>query len=226
MRKIITFVFSLSLSIATIAQKDVTKFLGFPVDGSKSEMIRNLRTKGFKLSNIGGKETLTGRFNGQDVRIFICTEKGKVYRIMVGDLNTVNETDIKIRFNNLCNQFKNNGKYLSLEDYIIPESEDIYYEMMLHNKRYEAVFYQLPEGDTAENLQRSIREKVLSKYTEEQLENATDEIKTEIFTECANELLDAINNKSVWFMISEHYGKFYISMYYDNELNSAQGEDL
>ena len=32
--------------------------------------------------------------------------------------------------------------------------------------------------------------------------------------------------KSVWFMISEIYGKYYITMFYDNEYNRADGEDL
>lgn len=32
--------------------------------------------------------------------------------------------------------------------------------------------------------------------------------------------------KPVWFMISEHYGKYYITMFYDNEYNRANGEDL
>lgn len=32
--------------------------------------------------------------------------------------------------------------------------------------------------------------------------------------------------KPVWFMISEYGGKYYITMYYDNEYNRANGEDL
>ena len=34
------------------------------------------------------------------------------------------------------------------------------------------------------------------------------------------------SKRSVWFMISEYYGKYYIIMYYDNEYNRANGEDL
>ena len=32
--------------------------------------------------------------------------------------------------------------------------------------------------------------------------------------------------KPVWFMISENYGQYYITMFYDNEYNRANGEDL
>ena len=35
-----------------------------------------------------------------------------------------------------------------------------------------------------------------------------------------------MEKKVVWFMISEHYGKYYISMFYDNEYNHSDGEDL
>ncbi len=32
--------------------------------------------------------------------------------------------------------------------------------------------------------------------------------------------------KTVWFIIAEHYGKYYICMFYENKLNKANGEDL
>jgi len=42
-------------------------------------------------------------------------------------------------------------------------------------------------------------------------------------------LLKAIEKKiigHVWFKITEYYGKYYISMYYDNLKNRPNGEDL
>ena len=50
MKKLIIFLFVNFLSVFSIvlhAQEDVTKFLGIPVDGSKSEMIQKLKAKGF-----------------------------------------------------------------------------------------------------------------------------------------------------------------------------------
>ena len=38
--------------------------------------------------------------------------------------------------------------------------------------------------------------------------------------------ISATYNKSVWFMIAERAGKYYICMYYDNKYNEADGEDL
>ena len=226
MKYISSFILFLLVSISAFGQNDVTKFLEIPVDGPKSEMVKALKSKGFKQNIIGDNEYFSGRFNGMDVHIYISLESGKVSRLMVCDENTMGEGDIKIRFNKLCQQFKDNGKYLFIDDFTVSNDEDISYEMAVHNKRYEAIFYQLPEGDALESLQSSILQNIQEKYSQEQLDNASDELKSQIFAECASELLKAVQNKPVWFMIAEHYGKYYITMFYDNELNRAQGQDL
>lgn len=226
MRKLLVIVVAILYTVSCFAQEDVTKFLGFPVDGAKSEMIKNLKSKGFNLSNVNGTDVLTGRFNGNDVNVYISTENGKVSRLMVCDENTMSETDIKIRFNRLCRQFKDNGKYLSLDDYTIPEDEDLSYEMAVRNKRYEAIFYQLPEGEAMEQLQATILEEIQRKYTTEQLESPSEDIRNEIISLTFDVMMNSLKNKPVWFMISELYGKYYITMFYDNEYNRANGEDL
>lgn len=38
--------------------------------------------------------------------------------------------------------------------------------------------------------------------------------------------IEKYSDNSVWFMISEHYGRYGILMYYDNKKNQANGEDL
>lgn len=38
--------------------------------------------------------------------------------------------------------------------------------------------------------------------------------------------MEMLFKKSVWFRICEQYGEYYIAMYYDNEYNQANGEDL
>lgn len=226
MRKLLVIVVAILYTVSCFAQEDVTKFLGFPVDGTQPEMIKNLKSKGFKLSNVNGTNILTGRFNGNDVNVYISNENGKVSRLMVCDENTMSETDIKIRFNRLCRQFKDNGKYLSLDDYTIPENEDLSYEMAIRNKRYEAIFYQLPEGEAMERLQATILEEIQSKYTPEQLESPSEDIRNEIISLSLDLMMNSLKNKPVWFMISELYGKYYITMFYDNEYNRANGEDL
>ena len=210
-------------SIVIYAQEDVTKFLGIPVDGSKSEMIQKLKAKGYTSSQ-HNKDILVGEFNGTDVNIHIATNNNKDCRIIVCDANNIDERSIQIRFNRLCEQFAHNPKYVSLQDYTIPEDEDISYEISVHKKRYEAVFYQQPT-DTV-TVREKLRSVLLSKYTEEQLANPTEETQSEIIKLSTEYLMEDWSKRPVWFMISDYYGKYYITMFYDNEYNRANGEDL
>lgn len=207
--------------VTLYAQKDVTQFLGIPVDGYKPEMIKKLKEKGF-MASASSKDVLVGEFNGTDVYIHIGTNNNKVFRIMVADANTVSEGDIKIRFNKLCQQFHDNKKYLSLSDstvskYALSEDEDISYGMSVKNKRYEAVFYQ----KTADYDSLAIESSMLLKK-----EPFTDADRDRLSVVLAKMLDDTNYSKVVWFMINELYGKYYITMYYDNKYNKANGEDL
>lgn len=175
------------------AQREVTKFLGIPVDGYKPEMIQKLKAKGFIYDQ--KNDCLTGEFNGVDVVLKIVTNNNKVYRIMLSDAHQRSETDIRIRFNNLIDQFSRNKRYLCANPskFLIPDNEDISYEMGVKSKRYEAIFFQM--GTKTENVDSEI-----------EVEN--------------------MMKRSVWFMIGELYSKYYIIMFYDNEWNHADGEDL
>ena len=68
MKKIMFFVLLLTVTISAFGQSDVTKFLGIPVDGFKSEMIQKLKEKGFVNSTLH-EDILEGEFNGRDVYI-------------------------------------------------------------------------------------------------------------------------------------------------------------
>lgn len=227
MKKILSIMMMLVLSAALYAQKEVTKFLDIPVDGTKAAMIQKLKAKGFTPS-LREKDMLVGTFNGAKVNVYIVTNKGKVCRIMVCDANTMNETDIRIRFNTLCRQFNENKKYISASssDYILQDGEDISYEMRVKNQRYEAAYWQLPAGTDKNSLPEKVWSSFKSKYTEDQLATMTDEQKNELREQVTMEISEELSKRSVWFMISEHYGKYYISMFYDNEYNRANGEDL
>ena len=96
-------------------EKDVTKFLGIPVDGYKPAMIEKLKAKGF-TSTTWDKDVVESEFNGTDVYVHVVTNNNKVYRIMLADKNTQGETDIRIRFNLLCQQFENNPRYIPMTD--------------------------------------------------------------------------------------------------------------
>ncbi len=223
-RIIIVMLFFVSLTAN--AQKDVTKFLGIPIDGLKPAMIQKLKAKGFQYNQ--RLDCLTGEFNGHNVSLSVVTNNNKVWRIAIQDAIAQDETGIKIRFNKLVRQFLNNKKYMlaTLSDPTLPDEEDISYEMLVNEKRYEAAFYQMPtQRDTLE-MQTALRAKLLEKFTEEQLNNPTEEQLTKISFETTMYMLEYYSKRSVWFMINKKYGEYRILMYYDNEYNHSDGEDL
>ena len=147
---------------------------------------------------------------------------------MIKDEIAQDETGIKIRFNNLLRQFVKNKKYMpaSLTNLALSDSEDISYEMQINKKRYEASFYQIPTKIDSLETQKAIRSKLLEKYTEEELENPTEEQLSDFKYESMMYLLDLYSKLSVWFMIEREYDEYYILMFYDNEYNQSDGEDL
>ena len=233
MRKLLLFAFML-VSMTAIAQKDVTKFLGIPVDGYKEDMKKNLIGKGFTYN--AQKDYFEGEFNGSKVRILIGTNNNKVWRIMVSDATPCNETNIRIRYNNLCRQFSNNKKYVAVNfgdvDYTIPKDENISYEMLVHKKRYEAAYSQIPDSTLLDTvaIQNRIMKALLKKYTQEEIDNPSDEQDEDMDSiaqeEWLNIVLEIMEKKTVWFIINEVYGDYYISIFYDNGYNQSDGEDL
>ena len=82
MKKILSVLMLLLLSISIYAQQDVTKFLGIPVDGSKAAMIQKLKEKGFTYNTT--TDFLEGVFNGEKVYIHIQTNKTKYGELLYG----------------------------------------------------------------------------------------------------------------------------------------------
>ncbi len=215
---------------------EVTKFLGIPVDGTKNQMIQKIKAKGFTYNQ--KQDRLKGKFNGRDVYVSVVTNKNKVWRIVVQDVVPSSETNIKIRFNELCRQFAENEKYVPQNltgNYEIESDEDISYNITVRNKRYEAAYFQMTEKDKeflqdTTALMNAVKPIIQSKYTEEELDNPTEEITQDVYNIAADylfeNLYERVKNRSVWFLINEFYGDYSIIMYYDNELNKARGEDL
>lgn len=242
MKKILILVMTVILSAGAFAQREVTKFLGIPVDGTKQSMIQKLKAKGFTYDQ--QTDYLYGEFNGEEVSISVQTQGNKVWRIAITDEIGRSENQIRIRFNNLVNQFENNNKYMPYKDsQTLSDNEDISLEISANDKQYAAIFYQYskdaPEfSDTLEYRERYAKElkqieEYLSQFTEEQLENPTEEMeenskkildwsvqsKIEMIT-------DLLYRKVVWFTIGRNYGKYYITMFYENGYNEADGSDL
>ncbi len=209
MKKFIIITITLLFSIVAIAQNDVTKFLGIPIDGTKSKMIQKLKQKGFTYNY--SWDWLEGEFNGEEVLISIFTEKRKVSHIMILDKISRNESQIKRRFNKLCRQFEKSEKYYYLGDgQEINESDNISYNMSILNKSYTANFFQT-DNATIANLLKSKKRLLTLEEAE-----ALDEERVEGYF------------KQVWFSIckGDTEETYKIVMFYANLKNEANGEDL
>lgn len=232
MKRLLSFVIGILIMCSTVfGQSESTlKFLGIPVDGSKSEMVAALKSKGFEYDS--ESDFLIGDFNGRKSHIGIVENHGKVYRVVVFDADTYDAGDIRIRFNNLIHQFENNDKYYYIvPNEMIPEDEDIHYEIIVNKKQYIAEFIYNPLYGNDE-----LRDKVINEAVEESKETIKDEKDIEFYSDKDNydQLISSLvglkvyqmSNSSVWFKIFEHYGEYYIGLYYDNLLNAPNGEDL
>ena len=192
-------------------------------------MIQKLKEKGFTYNE--KKDHLEGEFNGRDVTLRVVTNKNKVYRIIVMDALGSNESSIKIRFNTLCRQFENSERYVPanlIGEFEISEDEDISYEMTVNSKRYEAAFYQFRSSEFDSTAMKEYAlEKINKTHSMEEIEKLSDEEKSNMIIKIATDYIaEVMAKKSVWFMIEQEYGNYYIIMYYDNEYNMANGEDL
>lgn len=239
MKKLLSFVIGILMYSFVFGQSESTlKFLGIPVDGSKSEMVEVLKSKGFEYDS--ESDFLIGDFNGKKSEIGIVENHGKVYRVVVFDANTYDAGEIRIRFNNLIHQFENNDKYFYIDqNEMIPEDEDIHYEIIVHKKQYIAEFIYNPLYGNDELRDRLINEAVEeSKLSEEMKDEKTiggityEEFYSDkdnydqLITSLVTLKVIQMSNNSIWFKIFEHYGKYYIGLYYDNLLNAPNGEDL
>ena len=242
MKRLLSFVIGILIMCSTVfGQSEGTlKFLGIPVDGSKSEMVEVLKSKGFEYDS--ESDFLIGDFNGRESHIGIVENHGKVYRVVVFDANTYDAGEIRIRFNNLIHQFENNDKYFYIfPNDIIPEDEDIHYEILVNKKEYIAEFRYNPLYGNDELRDRLINEAVEESklFLEEKKDEKTidgitygefysdkDNYDQLISAQVSLKVIQMSKNSSVWFKIFEHYGKYFIGLYYDNLINKPNGEDL
>ena len=238
MRKI-AFTMLMLLTLTLNAQdKDVVKFMGIPVDGTKSEMISKIQQKGFTYN--GEYDYLDGYFNGQRVHVYVHTYKDKVDRIMVASQRMCNTAEIINEFNSLLYDFEKSDKYIPSLLHLnqrIDEKEDISYEMIVHNKIYNAYFNQIGSKQDVDEFKEFLSENFDS-FEESFKNSAQDEIISNILnddTQSRNEKIAKIAdlysmansmNNLVWFKIAEFSGEYYLVIFYDNESNRPNGEDL
>lgn len=216
--------FACVFPLTGLADTETTHFLGFAVDGSKEQMIENIKSKGF----IYNKEDdfFTGIYYGQPSYIFVKTKNNVVSRIIVYDIAQRNATEIKERFNTLYGRYLRNDRYISLqeEDARIPAKEDVGYEMRIHNKLYKAVFGQMRtnSSDSITVQTRATRPSEMPPIDSEKLRVDIRERRRRLHAKAmsfANGVEPSKHLSQVWFTISEKFGMYGIIFFYDNIKN-------
>ena len=227
MKKILTLAVVLMTTLALFAQeeKDVTKFLGIPVDGYKSEMISKLKAKGFTETNIDG--CLEGIFNNYPVLITVNINpyNNKVYEISLLDIAENSESEIRYRFNNLISQFENNSNYIGGTNEYISEEEDLGHNIANREKIYQAIFFQ-ESGSINKEIDYVMWEKYGVKGPEDLPEEEKKEASEYLQNYINNYIKNRLSKKRVTFFIIPRDKKYHISMSYTNCYNEPNGEDL
>ena len=143
------------------------KFLGIPIDGTESQFVSQLKSKGFNYNSLS--ESYKGQFNGDNVDVLIHTNHNLVDRVYVA-FPYKSEEGIRVEYNRLLRQFKDNDKYLDLVmNEEIPAKDDISYEITINKKRYQASFcYFNPDRDQIEFMDALLC-KVSDFFTPEQM---------------------------------------------------------
>ena len=167
MKKTILITLLTLLSAVCFAQSGgPLKFLGIPIDGSESQFVAKLKTKGFTYSGV--TKGYKGQFNGMTVDVYIHTNHNLVDRVYVSFPYT-NEDGIRTEFNRLLGQFKNNGKYQELDvNEEISLNDDISYEIIVKNKRYQASFCYYDDDCDRISFMFALIDKFSDFFTEEQ----------------------------------------------------------
>ena len=222
---------AMALTVGVQAQKkDITKFMGIPIDGTKTAMIQKLKAKGFTYNALN--DELEGEFNGRKSVVKILTNKDKVWRIVVIEKDLKTATEVKSRFNTLCYQFERNRKYIPLnflvaeyvrinigpDEFVIPDEVDVYYEIELKEKSFKASYYQL--SDSVINHSDDLWSKRNNfEITKKQYQDSIIVLMQKYYD-------DNYNKRRVWFEIQGQHGQYTILIFYDNENNESNGEDL
>lgn len=140
MKKVIlTVIMTLCLSFIGFSQNTIT-FKGIPIDGSIKTFSASLENLGYESVEVDDDVVFYGEFNGQKSFINPQTVNNKVWRVAIVDAKSTDKNSIINRFNELFNQFINNSKYVHHSGSVIPSDEDINYNILVKDFRYEATF--------------------------------------------------------------------------------------
>lgn len=126
------------ISSVSIAQ-NVTTFMGVEIDGTETEFVNKLESKGFVSVSNG----IAGKFNGRNVVGSVVTNYNQVYRVGIIYFTDRDEIDVIHAYNQLMRQFNSNNKYTKTRGNSFIDSDvNLSYEIKINNNTFTAEYYQ------------------------------------------------------------------------------------
>lgn len=144
MKKFYLIFICLLFSTCIFCQERVPEFFGIPIDGTKEEMIQKLVETGKFIKCVSGDKYDLMLINEDFIRlgvypfVKIYTHDSKVAIIQQDFLN-LSAKVAKILFNVFVERFSNDSEFIVLKGDLIPEKEDIFYEMRVNKKEYKLI---------------------------------------------------------------------------------------
>ncbi|MBQ5779599.1 MAG: hypothetical protein IIW13_06415 [Paludibacteraceae bacterium] len=142
MKKFYLIFICLLFSTCIFCQERVPNFYGIPIDGTKEEMIQKLVETGnfIKFEGSNNYDLMQISKDAKDLGITpfvkISTHDGKVAVIQQDILHLTTAEEAKFLFNSFVETSSNSSVLSVRKGDLIPEKEDIYYEMRVNKKKY------------------------------------------------------------------------------------------
>lgn len=219
-----------SASLQCVAQKYPTRFLGFFIDGPKSEMIKKLQSKGFKYNP--NEDLLTGNYFGEPVYILLNTRDSKMNRVLVCDIIQRDSSEVKKRFNEVYKRFKDNPIYIYMSGKKgrISVNENIAIGINHYSKNYRVVYGQRKKT-SADSMRVQKNALIPSKMPPIDFNEKLKDFRQRLRIIQTKGLLRSISTtddrymNQVWFGIIEKNGKYSVVHGFDNLYNFTQPTD-
>lgn len=237
-------------------KKGVLKFMGIPVDGSKARFGSQLVKKGFKhvaeydyyegqfngqnvSVHVHTNRNLVDRVmvafpstSETNVRIAFNNllsqfEKGGKYIPSMSNEEIPEDEDISYEMTVHSKRYQASFTYIDLEKDMATETVALFeklYKFLPDNSKKAMDYYISCLSDSAAVDIQEEYEKMQAFIYQDIVENAPD--KAELYIKAFLEYVESLADGSVWYMISDLYGKYYIALFYDNLHNKSNGEDL
>lgn len=235
---------------------EALKFLGIPIDGKESVFASKLKEKGFTYNSdfecyhgeFNGRnvDVRIHTHHGLVDRVFVTFPNTTESNIKIEFNRLLSQFENNSKYTTLLPNEKipededisyemsvHNKRYQASFNYFAPRDDIAYFNAFVNT-----LAGILPDETIAQ-----LKEDAASASTDEERNSLLENFKQEVSTTLAAEysadpekglqlLLDllarmeSLADGSVWFMISEFHGKYYICLYYDNLHNKANGDDL